>query len=108
MIPRIVRIGCCRLIPGNDAAGATGSPAFLNRISTSLFLTILTCPRHYRAGQGSPAVRTVLAFLADESAATAIEYAIIAVGIAAAISAAVQGIGPKLVTSFSSVSTGLK
>jgi pilus assembly protein Flp/PilA len=53
-------------------------------------------------------MRTVLAFLADESAATAIEYAIIAVGIAAAISAAVQGIGPKLVTSFSSVSTGLK
>jgi pilus assembly protein Flp/PilA len=53
-------------------------------------------------------MRNVLAFLADESAATAIEYAIIAVGIAAAISAAVQGIGPKLVTSFSSVSTGLK
>jgi len=53
-------------------------------------------------------MRAVLAFLADESAATATEYAIVAVGVAVAISAAVQGIGPKLATSFSSVSTGLK
>ena len=50
----------------------------------------------------------VLAFLADESAATATEYAIIAVGIAVAISAAVQAIGPILNSTFSSVSTGLK
>ena len=85
-----------------------GTRAFLNRASTSLFLTILTCAFHYRTGQGSPAMRAVLAFLADESAATATEYAIIAVGVAVAISAAVQGIGPKLATSFSSVSTGLK
>jgi Flp pilus assembly pilin Flp len=39
-------------------------------------------------------MRAVLAFLADESAATATEYAIIAVGIVVAISAAVQGIAP--------------
>jgi len=59
-----------------------------------LFLAILTCARHYRAGQGSPAVRAVLAPLADESADTAIDYAIIAVGIAAAISVSAQGICP--------------
>ena len=53
-------------------------------------------------------MRALLAFIADESAATATEYAIIAVGIAVAISAAVQGIGPKVAASFTSVSTGLK
>ena len=53
-------------------------------------------------------MRALLAFIADESAATAIEYAIIAVGIAVTISAAVQGIGPKVAASFTSVSTGLK
>jgi hypothetical protein len=58
------------------------------------FWQILTCARHYRVGQGSPAIRAVLALLADESADTAIYYAIIAVGIAAAITAAAQGICP--------------
>jgi pilus assembly protein Flp/PilA len=46
-------------------------------------------------------------FLADESAATAIEYSLIASGIALAIIATVYAIGPKLNTTFSSVSTQL-
>ena len=46
-------------------------------------------------------------FLADESGATAIEYSPIASGIALAIIATVYGIGPKLNTIFSSVSTQL-
>jgi len=47
-------------------------------------------------------------FLVDQSGATAIEYCIIAGGIALAIIATVKGIGPKLNTTFSSVSSQLK
>ncbi len=46
-------------------------------------------------------------FLADKSGATTIEYSLIASGIALAIIATVYGIGPKLNTIFSSVSTQL-
>jgi len=52
--------------------------------------------------------RTLKAFLRDESGATAIEYAIIAGGIATAIIVTVQSIGPKLNSTFSSISTQLK
>jgi pilus assembly protein Flp/PilA len=48
------------------------------------------------------------AFLRDECAATAIEYAIIASGIAMAIIATVYSIGPKLNSTFSSISSQLK
>jgi pilus assembly protein Flp/PilA len=48
------------------------------------------------------------AFLRDESAATAIEYALIASGIALVIITAVKGIGTRLNTTFSSISTQLK
>ena len=48
------------------------------------------------------------AFLADKSGATAIEYAIIAGGVSTAIIATVYSIGPKLNSTFSSVSTQLK
>ena len=48
------------------------------------------------------------AFLEDESAATAIEYGLIAAGIAIAIITTVKGIGTKLNTTFSSISTQLK
>jgi pilus assembly protein Flp/PilA len=48
------------------------------------------------------------AFVRDESAATAIEYAIIASGISIVIVAAVGGIGTRLNTTFGSVSTQLK
>ena len=47
-------------------------------------------------------------FLADASGATAIEYSIIAGGIALAIIVTVMGIGPKLNTTFSSISLQLK
>jgi pilus assembly protein Flp/PilA len=48
-----------------------------------------------------------LSFLKDETAATAIEYGLIAAGIAVAIIAVVQGLGTKLNTTFSSVSSAL-
>jgi pilus assembly protein Flp/PilA len=47
-------------------------------------------------------------FLRDESAATAIEYGLIAAGISIAIIAVVNGLGTKLKTTFSSISSQLK
>lgn len=47
-------------------------------------------------------------FLRDESGATAIEYGLIAAGIAVAIIAAVMGLGTQLNATFSSVSTAIK
>ena len=48
------------------------------------------------------------AFWRDEFGATAIEYGLIAAGIAVAIISVVKGLGTKLNTTFSSVSTQLK
>jgi pilus assembly protein Flp/PilA len=48
------------------------------------------------------------AFLRDESGATAIEYGLIAAGIAVSIISVIKGVGTKLTTTFSSVSTALK
>jgi pilus assembly protein Flp/PilA len=53
-------------------------------------------------------VRKLRAFLKDESAATAIEYGLIAAGISVAIIAVVKGLGTKLDTTFSSISSQLK
>lgn len=47
-------------------------------------------------------------FWADESAATAIEYGLIAAGISLAIIAVVNGLGSNLNTKFSSINTSLK
>ena len=47
-------------------------------------------------------------FVADDSGATAIEYGLIAAGIAVAIIATVQALGTNLNTTFTSVSTALK
>jgi len=48
------------------------------------------------------------AFLQDETAATAIEYGLIAAGISVAIISVVKGLGTKLNTTFSSISSQLK
>jgi pilus assembly protein Flp/PilA len=47
-------------------------------------------------------------FLKDETAATAIEYGLIAAGISVAIIAVVNGLGTKLNATFSSISTALE
>jgi pilus assembly protein Flp/PilA len=47
-------------------------------------------------------------FLNDESGATAIEYGLIAAGISVAIISVVKGLGTKLNTTFSSISSQLK
>ncbi|RDV01251.1 Flp family type IVb pilin [Undibacter mobilis] len=53
-------------------------------------------------------VRKLSAFFEDESGATAIEYGLIAAGIAVAIIAMVNTIGTQLNTSFTSISNQLK
>jgi pilus assembly protein Flp/PilA len=53
-------------------------------------------------------MRLIIGFLKDETAATAIEYAVIAGFVSIVILAAVQGIGTKLNTTFSTVSAALK
>lgn len=52
--------------------------------------------------------RSILTFLTDESAATAIEYGLIAAGIALAIIAVVNGLGTNLNTKFASINNSLK
>ena len=53
-------------------------------------------------------MQKLLGFMRDESGATAIEYGLIAAGISVAIIAVVQGLGSKLVTTFTSVQNALK
>jgi pilus assembly protein Flp/PilA len=57
---------------------------------------------------GPPMKNLVVRFLKDESAATAIEYGLIAAGISLAIIAVVSNLGTKLKSTFSSISTQLK
>ena len=60
-------------------------------------------------GQKEFAMKNLISsFLKDETAATAIEYGLIAAGISVAIIAVVQGLGTKLTSTFSTVSTSLK
>ena len=54
-------------------------------------------------------MKNILAkFWADESAATAIEYGLIAAGISLAIIAAVNGLGSTLNAKFTAINTSLK
>jgi pilus assembly protein Flp/PilA len=52
--------------------------------------------------------RNVVAFLKDESGATAIEYGLIASGIALALLTVIKGAGTNLKTTFGSISTAVK
>ena len=52
--------------------------------------------------------RLVSSFVRDESGATAIEYGLIAAGIAIAIITAVNGVGSQLSLTFNNISTSLK
>ena len=55
-----------------------------------------------------PMPKLIAHFLKNESAATAIEYALIAAGIAGAIIVAVQSIGPTLNNTFTGINTQLR
>ena len=53
-------------------------------------------------------MKTISKFLTDESGATAIEYGLIASGIALAVIAAVNGTGSKLTGTFTKITSSLK
>ena len=53
-------------------------------------------------------MKLLQAFWSNESGATAIEYGLIAACISVAIIAVIQGVGSKLNTTFTNVSTALK
>jgi pilus assembly protein Flp/PilA len=53
-------------------------------------------------------LRMIKRFLRDENGATAIEYGLIAAGVSVAIIATAKGLGTKLNTTFTSISTQLK
>ena len=58
--------------------------------------------------EGTDVMSAFVAFLKNESGATAIEYGLIAAGISVAIIAVVNGLGTQLNNTFTSVSTQLK
>jgi pilus assembly protein Flp/PilA len=59
--------------------------------------------------RSEPAMKSIIkSFFKDESGATAIEYGLIAAGIAVAIITAVNGLGAKLNTNFEAISNSLK
>jgi len=53
-------------------------------------------------------MRQIVRFLRDEQAATAIEYGLIAAGIAVAIIPVLTGLGTKMKTTFTTIQTVLK
>ena len=53
-------------------------------------------------------MRLIVEFWKDESAATAIEYGLIATGIAVAVIPVITGLGTRLKSTFSTVSTAIK
>ncbi len=63
--------------------------------------------RHHEPERGYPMRVLALRFLNDQTAATAIEYGLIAAGISIAIIAVVNGLGTNLNTVFGSVSSQL-
>ena len=69
-------------------------------------LTALGPVQHFPQEAGLK--RKFLEFLSDQSGATAIEYGLIAAGIALAIIAAVNGLGTTLNTQFTSINSSLK
>jgi len=76
-------------------------------------LTVLQAANAYDRARGGPRtgpiMRSVLwRFINDDGGATAIEYGLIAAGIAVAIIAVVTGLGSQLNTTFSNVSGALK
>jgi pilus assembly protein Flp/PilA len=56
----------------------------------------------------STMTKVLMAFIADETGATAIEYGLIAAGISLAIIGVLDGLGTRLNSKFASINTSLK
>ncbi|QOG17779.1 Flp family type IVb pilin [Bradyrhizobium sp. SEMIA] len=69
----------------------------------------MICEKPCERDREDAIVKNVLKnFIADESGATAIEYGLIAAGIALAIITVINGMGSKLSAKFGSISSSLK
>src|SRR3954468_23515166 len=99
----------CRVKPGNDGRAKTDvrlNPLFSVLLNVSATIAAYRCSGLCLAMEGP--VRLIARFFADESGATAIEYCLIASGIALAIIVSVQSIGPTLSGKFTAVNSSLK
>lgn len=65
-------------------------------------------PAEDRGSDRALLMALILRFLKDEGAATAIEYGLIAAGIAVAVIPVITGVGTKLKTTFSTIQSALK
>jgi pilus assembly protein Flp/PilA len=65
-------------------------------------------PNFYALFMEALVMRRIIEFLKDERAATAIEYGLIAAGIAVVTLPVLTGLGTKLKTTFTSIQTELK
>jgi pilus assembly protein Flp/PilA len=65
-------------------------------------------PNFYALFMEALVMRRIIEFLKDERAATAIEYGLIAAGIAVVTLPVLTGLGTKLKTTFTSIQTALK
>jgi pilus assembly protein Flp/PilA len=63
--------------------------------------------QQFSTGEGR-VIKQIRRFMQDESGATAIEYGLIAAGIALAIIPVITGIGTKLKTTFTTLQTSIK
>jgi pilus assembly protein Flp/PilA len=61
-----------------------------------------------RESKEAGVIETLRRFLADETGATAIEYGLIAAGVALAIITVINGLGSKLNAKFGSISAALR
>jgi len=80
-------------------------PVLIRPLEPPVYLGV---PNPHRHSQEAVLKRALLSFFSDESGATAIEYGLIAAGIALAIIAAVNGLGTNLNTQFTSINSSLK
>jgi pilus assembly protein Flp/PilA len=65
-------------------------------------------PANGRRPEWGRVMRSILQFLSDRSAATSIEYAMIAAGVSIVVLAAVTSLGSSVSTTFTSVTSAIK
>jgi pilus assembly protein Flp/PilA len=97
-------IGCC---PNFEPLISRIATATICRIATATLAAGIYRPFR-RPAYISGMAKQIRSFLKDESAATAIEYGLIAAGIAVAIIPVITGVGTHLKSTFQAISTAVK
>jgi pilus assembly protein Flp/PilA len=104
------RVGVFGVPVRQNARKIRAKVPFCSQVYASRFTASLSAPDNLRPRQVTECVmlKQIVAFAKNESGATAIEYGLIAAGISVAIIAVVNGLGTKMNTKFTSISTQLK